>query len=138
MWKKKCSYDEAYNLVKSQRSVCDIPFDLEEYLREYGNQLNGIRNEKIDHIEYNSIIKITIPSTLHPEELIAKMSHLPNIVNGLHIGRHECSSGYYGTKEMEFEVYIAPEKDEEEIEFLLQDYFENVDIHSIQITRMDA
>ena len=78
IWKNQWSFDQAFELVSSKRRECDIPFDYEEYLREYENQCKGFRNEQIDRIETNCLITVTIPDDQSHEKVIAEVSRFTN------------------------------------------------------------
>lgn len=133
MWKKKYSYDEAYQLVKSKRPVCDIAYDFEMYLREYEKQLNGYETNTIKDIQYNYIVTITIPCQTSAERIIAEMYRFPNTLKDIHIGKNECLDGYYNSKEIAFEISIPLSYQEEDIEEILQDYFSNEEILSLRL-----
>lgn len=137
MWKQNKSYDEAYSLVKSKRPQCDIPYDYEVFLREYGNQLNGHINHQIDHIDYNAVITITVPSSLSIESAIATMNRFTNIEKDIHIGNHEITEGHYGMKEVCFQLYIPSSCNLEDVEYSLNNYLDESDISSLRIEYLD-
>ena len=137
IWKNKWSFDEALNLVQTKRRECDIPFDYEEYLREYENQLKGFKNEQIDRIEANCLITVTIPASGSHERIIAEVSRFTNKENDIRIMRNQLEEGVFGTKEVVFEAFIPEERDEEGIEELLNDHLLEMDIHSVRIDRVD-
>lgn len=136
MWKQNISYDEAYGLVKTKRPQCDIPYDYEVYLREYENQLSGSINYNIDHINYNAVITITMPSS-SIESTVATVNRFTNIEKDIHIGNHEVVDGHYGMKEVSFPLYIPSNCNLEDVEYSLNDYLDESDISSLRIEYLD-
>ena len=137
IWKNQWSFDQAFELVSSKRRECDIPFDYEEYLREYENQCKGFRNEQIDRIETNCLITVTIPDDQSHEKVIAEVSRFTNKEKDIFIMKNQIGEGVYGTKEIVFDAFIPEERDEEYVEELLNDHLLEMDIHSVRIQRVE-
>ena len=59
IWKDHCSYTDAYNLVKSKRQECDIPYAYERYLQEYSYQyLEGKVDPSVDRACGNHELRV--------------------------------------------------------------------------------
>lgn len=57
MWKNRIPFDDAYRLVKSKRSECDISYEYESYLHAYEEEL--FNNVSHSFTNFNAVLYVT-------------------------------------------------------------------------------
>lgn len=130
IWKNRWSYDQAYHLVSKQRPVIDIPFEYEQYLREYESQLlRGIVNKSIDKICPNCAIALAIDEDANKASLLAKLGQ---VSSDICVGDSEVCEGYYGGCVLRVNAFV-PESLQEGLETALLELYETDPVRSVNI-----
>lgn len=134
IWRDRCSYDEAYKLVESHRPEIDIPFNLEQYLREYESQLiRGYVNKDIDRIDPNCQIEVAVEEGADANALISKIKSVSSEITFCGVEKRD---GFYGGSILGVNVFV-PDSLQTNLEDILQELYQELSVRSVHVVWLD-
>lgn len=131
IWKDRCTYDEAYSVVKSNRPECDIPWDYECYLREYSHQyLNGKTDPLIDRECYNHVMSI-LCGTGSATSLLKCLYEFEESHPYCRFGAHMDCDSVYTAKRFSVGSFIREDIDLDVMKTELEPFLTQFDLYNI-------
>ena len=132
-WMDHCSYYDAYNLVKSKRLECDIPFTYENYLREYSRQyLDGIVDASIDRACSNHVVRILCGTGTTPS-LLKQLREFEESHPYCRFGSQMDSDLVYSAKCFSVGSFIRDDVDLEDFTEELTPFLSQFEVYSISV-----
>lgn len=137
IWKDRIRFDEAFQLVQSQREECEIPFGMEHYLREYERQLlDGVKNESIDASCCNSIVKILCECD-KPDLVRGCMQNFAETCSYCRFGTHITSDKVFGIHKHAIPAFVREDIDLEELKDEIEPHLSSLGLKDLVIDEMN-
>ena len=108
MWKDRVPFENAYRLVKSKRTECDLSYEYESYLRAYEEEL--FNNATHSFTNFNAVLYITGDQG-KGKELLDDLNQFSKVHNTYRVGTSLTEEPIYSVTRYCIPIFVAESED---------------------------